>query len=186
MSGEAGARIEGELYSIFVGSGVNVDVHVPEGDDDSAITNYFDSESAPYDRWLARAAADLERLFAEVRAAGPLPLVAVRQPCEQIDGTILNEDDDDIHGRHFARHHRGGPLLLGVRGSLPDLRSVRFSIAVTGRVRRRDLDELLARVTAVLVSHAAEPPRPPPEPEPPPPPAPANWSTRLRRRLFGG
>jgi hypothetical protein len=184
MSGEAGASIEGELFVLFIGSGVTVDVRVPEGDDGAAIRNYFDSESAPYDRWLARAAADLERLFAEVRAAGSLPLVPVRQPCEQIDGTVVHEEDDDMHGRHFARHHRGGPLALGVRGTLPDLQSVRFSIAVTGRVRRRELDELLARVTAVLVTHAPEPPPPPPEPEPPP--EPDSWSTRLRRWLSRG
>lgn len=186
MSGEAGASIAGELYSLFLGSGVNVDVHVPEGDDGSAIGNYFAAESAQYERWLARAAADLEALFAEVRAAGTLPLVAVRQPCEQIDGTIIHDEDDYIHGRHFARFHRGGPLALGVRGHLPDLQTVNISVAVTGRVHRRDLDELLARVTAVLVRHAADPPPPPPPPPPEPPPRPENWPSRLRRWLFRG
>lgn len=187
MSGEAGARIEGELYSIFVGSGVNVDVHVPEGDDGSAISNYFDAASAPYDRWLARAAADLEALFADVRASGLLPLVPLRQHLEQIDGTIIDDRDDgeDDRARHFARHHRGGPLSTsaGSHNILPHWQTLNVAVAVAGRVRRGDLDALLARVGVILLAHAADPPPPAknPEPAPDPQPPPQGPAARLRR-----
>lgn len=189
MSGQAGARVERELYSIFVGTGLNVCVHVPPGDDGSAVGNYFDATSAPYDRWLARAAPDLDLLIETVRAEGRLPLTALRQPCEQIDGTIIKdgEHDDTADARHFARYHRGGPLVLSINGPglLPDLQTLNLALAVTGRVHRRDLDDLLARVAAVLHTHAADPPpepEPPPLPKPPPEPPPT-WLTRLRRWL---
>jgi hypothetical protein len=187
MSGEAGARIEGELFCIFVGCGFNEDVRVPEGDDGSAITNHFDAASAPYDRWLARAAADLGALFADARTSGPLPLVPRRQPLEQIDGTIIDDGDDrsDDRARHFAEYHRGGPLSISVRSHtlLPRWQSLSVAIAVAGRVRRGDLDALLARVAAVLLAHAADPPPPSRDPEPIPEPEPDGLAARLRRRF---
>lgn len=188
MSGEAGARIEGQRHAVFLGSGVNVSVATPPGDDGSAVGRYFDAANAPYGRWLARAAADLERLFAAVHAEGRLPLVDLGQPVAHVDGTII--EPDDRKAQHFARHHRGGPLALSIGGNdlLPDHRSLRVAIAVTGRVHRRDLDDLLARVAAVLLTHAADPPEPPPvpHPAPEPPPAPPSWAARLRRWLSRG
>lgn len=183
MSGEAGARREGTLYAVFVGSGVIVSVAVPPGDDGSAIGKHFAAANAPFERWLARAAPDLERLFALVQAEGRLPLVALRQDCEHVDGAII--EASDTKARHFARYHRGGPLALSIGGPglLPEYRTLRLSLAVTGRVHRRDLDDLLLRAAAALVPHAADPPEPPPAPKPAPPPAPS-WTARLRRWLF--
>jgi hypothetical protein len=182
VSGQAGADIAGEHYGLFIGSGISVCIAPPRDDDGSAIGAHFDAASAPYHRWLARARPALDALFAEILAQGPLPLVALAGPCEQIDGTIV--EDSDTGARHFAAYHRGGPLLLHAASNrhLPDGQSLNLRLVVATRVRRGDLDALLDRVAAVLLAHHAEPP-PPPLPSPPAPVPAPGWVTRLRRWL---
>lgn len=181
MSGEAGASLEGPRYRLAIGSGICEDIHVPHGDPDNAIADHFDRANAPYVRWLARARPDLDALF----AADPpgLTLVAMDVPFEQIDGAVIDDvhGPDDARDRHFAAFHRGGPLLVHASDQLPDYQTVRLAVVVAARVRRSDLDALLARVAAILLAHRHEPP-PPPPPLPPPPP-PLTWFTRLRRWL---
>jgi hypothetical protein len=179
MSGEAGAGIEAEYYGLFIGSGVCVSV-AESPDDGSAIGAYFAGASAPYVRWLARAREDLDALFVELHAQGPVPLVAVTTPCEQIDGAIVEQPD--VKARHFSEYHRGGPLMIHASSHtlLPDGQSLDLRVHVASRVRRDDLDALLGRVAAVLLTHAAEPAATP-APTPPPAPPPRRWTDRLRR-----
>jgi hypothetical protein len=181
MSGEAGANLEGELYSVSVGSGLIVSVALPPGDDGSAVGRYFDDHSAPFERWMAHAKPQLDALFAQLVAEGE-PLVPVNQPHETLDGTFLESGKD----AHFRKYHRGGPLavFLDGHGLLPEGQTLRLKLVVARRVEKKRMDALLARVAQVLL--AARPPPEPPEPDDhgfdalPPPPPPSRWA-----RLFG-
>jgi hypothetical protein len=152
MSGQAGWRLEGERYSIFVGSGVNVAIALTPGDDGSGIGAYFDRESEPYRRWLERARPALDALFEAVLVEGVLPLVPLAQPHEEVDGAVIDRDPEEKLS-HFKKHHRGGPCLVNVSGArmLPSVQTLQIRLLVTPRVYRRDLDALARRVADVLL-----------------------------------
>jgi hypothetical protein len=69
MSGEAGATLRGEGWSLFLGRGLIEDVAIPPGAGGDYVGAYFDRESAPFRRWLERARPGLEALFAEAGVA---------------------------------------------------------------------------------------------------------------------
>ena len=184
MSGEAGANLEGELYSVSVGTGLIVSVAIPPGDDGSAVGRYFEDRSASFRRWLAHAKPALDALFAQLVGEGE-PLVLVNQPHETLDGTFLESGKD----AHFRKYHRGGPLAVHLDGDrlLPEGQTLRLKLLVSKRVEKKRMDALLARVAQVLLE--ARPPPEPPEPDnhgfddgidAPPPPPPSRWA-----RLFG-
>src|SRR4051812_38973174 len=123
MSGEAGAGIAGPLYSIFVGSGIRVDVAInPEGDGND-VAEYFERHNAPFTDWLERAKPELDALFAR----STLPLAPLDQPYEQIfvDG-----------GDHLG-----------------DYRSLHLNLCVKERVPPAALTELVKEVAAILKAH---------------------------------
>jgi hypothetical protein len=185
MSGEAGAQLRSEYYSIFIGRGVMVSVARPPWEDGSYVARYFEEASAPYHRWLERARPALDALFSEWVAAGDpaLPIVRLDQPFEQVDGAVI--ETPDRKSEHFRQYHRGGPLMVHAHSHgqlLPDHQSLNLALLVSTRVRQEALDELLKRVAAVLVplEHEPEPPTPPAPSPPSRPPASGFW-----RRLAG-
>jgi hypothetical protein len=158
MSGEAGASIAGTHYSIFVGSGIIVSVDPEPGAGGDPVAEYFADESRPYERWLARARPALDALFAE--EAPRLGLAALAPDLPDIAGTIIADDPnaDARDAAHFREYHRGGPIAVSFESYelLPDQRSLRLLIAVTGRIRGADLRALAARAAAVLIAHLNE------------------------------
>jgi hypothetical protein len=151
VSGEAGASIDGTHYQIFIGTGMRVSYEPPPGDDGSAIGRYFDEDSAPYHKWLARARPALDALFAALIAEGA-PLVPLGQKFEEIDGTII-EPGRDLD-RHFKQFHKGGPLAVRLDGGrhMPDHQSMNLHVLVSRRVQRSELDAIVERVIAALLS----------------------------------
>jgi hypothetical protein len=140
VSGEAGASITGERYEIFVGSGINVSVDSRSTD----VGAWFERESAPYREWLERARPALDQLFAKSK----LPLVPLSETFEQVDGAIIEPTDRSAD--HFRRYWNKKPLKLFLHGRLGGLKSLRVNVMVSERVRRGDLDSLLAKVVRVL------------------------------------
>jgi hypothetical protein len=134
----------GAKYSLFLGSGVSVALAGPPGD-------YFHRASQPLAAWLERARPDLDALFAD----SGLPLAPLEGPLEQVDGAIIEEPDHKA--AHFGEYYRGGNLLVFVDGTsrLDGIHSLRLRIAVARRVHRRELDQLIDRVAAIVKARAA-------------------------------
>ena len=170
MSGEAGASIQGERYSIFLGSGRIVSVAIPPNGDGASVRDYFARANLPYRRWLERARPGLEALFAQLVAEG-LPLVAHDARCEEIDGVVIEEPD--AKADHFRRHSHGLPCPVHLRGGrlMPGGRSLNLRLVVSARVRRAQLDPIVERVVAVLRETEAEPADPTPALAPARPPS---------------
>lgn len=184
MSGEAGWKIDGAYYSVFVGSGVCVSVALPPGDDGSAIGKYFDRENEPYRRWLERAQPGLDLLFDELRASG-LPIVPLSEKFEEIDGIVI--DEPDTKGEHFRRYSRALPCPVHASGGrrMPNGGSMNLRLLVAERVRRAQVDALADRVVEVLIGTRDDPPSKPEPPPPEPPPTPSRLARArdwLRRR----
>ena len=179
MSGEAGAQIEGELYSIFVGSGCIVSVAIPPGDDGSAVGRYFEAGAVRYRQWLERARTELDACFAELVQAGT-PIVPLKQRSEEIWGTFVEDGDD----RNFRKYHKGGPLVVRLDGRqhMPDHRSLQLHFLVSTRVEKQKMQAIAERVAQILTRTEAEPPVSEPPPEVPSPASPPS----LWARLFGG
>jgi len=180
MSGEAGHTLRGRTYAVFVGTGVNEAPAQLPGDGPSAIGDYFAARSAPYLRWLERARPELDRLF-ETLAGEGLPLAELEAAGEAIDGVVIEDLDPPAdRGDHFRLYHRAGrPCPVTVRGSGLGIRSLVIRFQVTDRVERSRLDEVAARVAAVLRACEDEP-APPPPPELTPPTAPRRQSWWLK------
>jgi hypothetical protein len=186
MSGQAGASIEGELYALSVTSGLSVDVAIPPDDDGSAVGRYFERESAPYRRWLARAQPAVTTLFAQLVAEGE-PIVPRAQPSQTMHAVFVENESE----AQFRKHYRGGPLAVHLDGALPGDRSLQLQFLVSRRVERRRMERVVERVAEILTTHLEpfaldEPVAPdgdePWEPTPPPPPARPGWWRRLRGR----
>ena len=189
MSGEAGATLASTYYVLFVGSGVRVSLAIEPGGTGRDSGEWFAHASAPYRIWLERARPELDRLFEQVVGSQRLPLAPVGAPGEEIDGAVIEPDDQA--GRHFRRHFRGRPCPVRVNGAgrLGGFRSLTLQLQVSDRVPRAELDRLLASVAAVLT--AAEPaPKPSPAAvpatSPTPPERPGSRLLRRLRALFGG
>ena len=139
MSGEAGAELASQYYSIFIGTGVSEDVAVPPDADDDYLGRHFAEASGPYEQWLARARADLDALFVRIVAEGRLPLLPIATPADAIDGAIAG----------------GQPLAvqIGGYGKIDPLGSLNLSLVVSTRVAQAALDAALEEVANVLRAH---------------------------------
>jgi hypothetical protein len=188
MSGEAGAELASHYYSIFIGTGITEGVAVPPDADDDYLGRYFADASAPYERWLARALADLDALFARLLGEGRLPLLPIATPSKQIDGAIGgggSRSEEEMLDEHFRQHSRGEPLAVQVSGygKLEAFGSLHLRLVVATRVNQAALEAALDDVASVLRAHSAEP-KPPPKPNSPPRPPPREgWLARVRARL---
>ncbi len=165
MSGEAGARIDSEYYSLFVGSGIRVSYAPPPGDDGTAIGRYFQEDSAPYVRWLERARPALDAFFAQLAAEQRAPIVRLSEPSEEIHGVIIEDveptGEEAGDERHFRQYSRGRPCPVSLNGSqrLPGLQSLELRLLVSERVRRSALEHILDGVADILL-RTTEPVRP--------------------------
>jgi len=156
VSGEAGASLQSEYYTLFLGSGVRVSVAPPPGDDGSAVGRYFEEQSAPYAAWLARARPALDALFTRWAAEG-VPLARWSAKHEQVDGVIIEDQDrpqEAMRAAHFRTYHRGGPCVVRVGGGrrLAGVRSLNLALLVTTRVERTLINQLLDQVAEVVTA----------------------------------
>ncbi len=164
MSGEAGWVIRRDLFSLFVGSGRIVSVAVQPGAHGDGVADYFARENEPYRRWLARAQPRLDALFAQLVAEG-LPLVGADAKASEIDGIVIEEPDEKA--AHFRKHSRGLPCPVHLRSTIKRTGgSVNLRVVVSRRVRRAELDPVIAQVLTILEETETEPAAPPPAPAP--------------------
>lgn len=160
MSGEAGAQLDGEYYSLFVGSGIRVSYALPPGGDGSEIGRYFREDSAPYARWLERARPALDAFFARLASEQRIPLVRLAEPSEEIHGVIIEDMDlslaDAGAEQHFRKYSRGLPCPVSLNGAqrLPDFQSLQLRFLVSARVRRSALEPILDGVVDILLRAA--------------------------------
>ncbi len=154
MSGEAGWSLTSELYSIFVGSGVNVSIATPPGAAGNYVGEYFARESRPYREWLERARPALDALFVELRQR--LPIVPMSEKFEQVDGRVIEELDRKA--AHFEKFTTGlpGPVYLQGAQLMPDYRTMNLKFLVRTRIRRAELDPIVPRVVAILLAHQSD------------------------------
>ena len=162
MSGEAGWVIRRDLYSLFVGSGRTVSVAVQPGG--ATVGEYFARENEPYRRWLERAQPRLDELFTRLVAEG-LPLVGGDAKTSEIDGIVIEEPDEKA--AHFRKHSRGLPCPVHLRSTIKRTGgSVNLRVVVSRRVRRAELDPVIAQVLTILEETETEPAAPPLAPAP--------------------
>ncbi len=157
MSGQAGAQLDSEYYSLFIGSGISVSFSPPPGDDGTAIGRYFREKSMPYGRWLERASPALDAFFARLVAEQRVPIVRLSEPSEEIHGVIIEDVEptraDAGAEQHFREHSRGRPCPVSLNDSrrLPAFQSLELRFLVSERVRRSALDHILDGVVDILL-----------------------------------
>ncbi|WP_375771089.1 hypothetical protein NR798_09370 [Archangium gephyra] len=157
MSGEAGAQLDSEYYSLFVGSGIRVSYAPPPGDDGTAIGRYFREASLPYERWLASARPALDAFFARLATEQRVPIVRLAEPSEEIDGIIIEDVDPALSDagaeQHFREYSRGRPCPVYLNGSgrLPGFQTLQLRFLVSTRVRRSALEPVLTGVADILL-----------------------------------
>lgn len=160
MSGEAGAQLDSEYYSLFVGSGIRVSYALPPGGDGSEPGRYFREESAPYARWLERARPALDAVFARLAAEQRVPIVRLTEPSEEIHGIVIEDVDPALADagaeQHFREYSQGlpCPVSLSGAGRLPFPQTLQLRFLVSARVRRSALEPVLEGVVDILLRTA--------------------------------
>ena len=100
---------------------------------------------------LTRARASLDELFDEWAARGHIPLVARSAVHPTVAGTVITDLTDPDAAEPEGTHPNTASRIV-VSRALDGGRAFELELSVTDRVRESELEPMLQRVTALLVT----------------------------------